>query len=358
MPPKRKLKTALQNVLADSKRRKVEDQKTKVRADMMERQKQNAMYGGRRQKKLKTCPQGQDSVSTAIRHTKPLIVCNEKDRVLLVGEGNFSFAASLVHLFYMHGAEHLTATCFDSKEVLYEKYGDEAKENIDTITTMGGTILFDVDATKIDKHQRIGQNRYSKIIFNFPHAGKGIKDEQRNIESNQALLSGFFKAASALLTHKHNPIDTKDNDDAELTSKTQAAKARPDGQLELDGEVYVTMKTGKPYDDWKVKFVAKWTGVMGMKTSMPFDPHAFPGYCHRRTIGFKDGMSMANNEEILKANPRTCVFVHKHVIERRVEHAKQGKRLAAKNRQSGKHRKLEADSDDEAIDRDRRAQGN
>ncbi|KAI8067033.1 hypothetical protein BC940DRAFT_274196 [Gongronella butleri] len=297
------------------------------------------MYGGRRQKRQKTqhlqvgkeddVDDDNDDNQKKTRVVRPKIICTEEDRVLLVGEGNFSFAAALVQLYYLAGAERLTATCYDSEEVLYEKYGDEAKQHIETIRTMGGTVLFDIDATKMDKMRALNRQKYTKIIFNFPHAGKGIKDEHRNIESNQLLLTDFFKAATPLLTGTAVASDAS------------------------TGEIYVTMKTGKPYDDWKIKFVAKWTGLLGLQTSEPFDPAAYPGYSHRRTIGFKEGMSKANNEEIIKANPRTFIFVPKFVIDKQVERAKEGKKLAKKNRQTGKHKKLasvhanDSDSGDE-----------
>jgi 25S rRNA (uracil2634-N3)-methyltransferase len=44
--------------------------------------------------------------------------------------------------------------------------------------------------------------------------------------------------------------------------------------------------------------------------SWEFDPALYPGYAHRRTIGFKDGVSKKGNEEIVgrKGMARTWEF--------------------------------------------------
>jgi 25S rRNA (uracil2634-N3)-methyltransferase len=44
--------------------------------------------------------------------------------------------------------------------------------------------------------------------------------------------------------------------------------------------------------------------------SFEFVPAAYPGYSHRRTIGWREGKSFANNEEILgrKGKARTWEF--------------------------------------------------
>lgn len=47
-------------------------------------------------------------------------------------------------------------------------------------------------------------------------------------------------------------------------------------------------------------------GQLQLKASYKFLPQDFPGYTHRRTTGFKEGLSAACNEEIISHNPRTC----------------------------------------------------
>ncbi|KAI9308159.1 hypothetical protein BJ944DRAFT_196448 [Cunninghamella echinulata] len=328
MPPKKKLKSALNKVLYETEIRKIEQQKQQKREELKSKQKQNVILKSHGIKKKSG--NKNDPLLKRPKHLK--ITVDEYDRVLLIGEGNFSFARSLVNQYYLLGAEKLVATCFDSQEVLYEKYGEEVKENIETIEAMGGTVLYDIDATKLEKYKAITQHHYTKIIFNFPHVGKGIKDEQRNVQSNQQLLLNFFKSATPLLAIKEeNP------------------KKR-------DGEIIVTLKTIKPYDQWKVKFVAKWTGELTIKSSIPFVPTDYPGYCHRRTIGFKEGLSKSENEEILKSDPKIYIFVRNYVMEKEIEKSKKGKKLASSKNHQQKKRKRnnKNDSDSDSGDDDAR----
>ncbi|PGG98071.1 hypothetical protein AJ80_09589 [Polytolypa hystricis UAMH7299] len=53
------------------------------------------------------------------QQNRPLIPFQESDRILLVGEGDFSFALSLAT---HHKCRNLLATCYDAGNTLYEKY--------------------------------------------------------------------------------------------------------------------------------------------------------------------------------------------------------------------------------------------
>ncbi|RAL05647.1 25S rRNA (uracil2634-N3)-methyltransferase [Aspergillus ibericus CBS 121593] len=53
------------------------------------------------------------------KNQRPVVPFGRKDRILLVGEGDFSFARSLV---LQHHCKNVIATCYDSKETLYDKY--------------------------------------------------------------------------------------------------------------------------------------------------------------------------------------------------------------------------------------------
>ncbi|KAG0208421.1 hypothetical protein BGX33_006249 [Mortierella sp. NVP41] len=241
------------------------------------------------------------------------------DTILLVGEANFSFAKSLA-LEILNRGDTITATTLDTFTTMTEKYID-AQENVKELEDAGATVLFEVDATKLSKIKSFKGKRFSKIVFNFPHAGTilflrfrliqrtvialrpmplrqsrtnhetwfsivgaGIKDQDRNVVSNQKLLRSFFESATPYLA------------DTDLGDK----KA---------GEIHVTMKTGLPYDLWNIKRLAAGTGLLGNKTSFPFKPEQYPGYEHRRTIGFKEGVSQGENVEILNKSPKTFVFV-------------------------------------------------
>ncbi|KAG0253539.1 hypothetical protein DFQ27_007350 [Actinomortierella ambigua] len=235
--------------------------------------------------------QQQQKQSTATTNSKkrlPPSPFSEKDSVLLIGEANFSFAKSLI-LHVLHRGDQVVATTLDREEVMQEKYGD-GDDHVREVQEAGATVLFGVDGTKLDECKALKGKRFSKIVFNFPHAGAGIKDQDRNVLSNQKLLQAFFESAASFLT------------DPELGDK------KP-------GEILVTIKTGNPYDLWNIKRLAVGTGLLGNKTSFPFHTELYPGYEHRRTIGFKDGVSQAGNAEIVSKKPKTYVFVKRSVKE-------------------------------------------
>ncbi|KAF7732751.1 hypothetical protein EC973_000023 [Apophysomyces ossiformis] len=291
-PKKKKLKSALQNVLASANASNIK--KHKLAAQEKQRKNTQKKKSGGQQQQQRHRQQSQALYST--------------DTILLIGEGNFSFARSLVENHLTEGAEQLTATCYDSEDVLYEKY-EEARENIEIIRSLGGTVLFGIDGTQLSKHKQFKNQTYSRIIFNFPHAGAGIKDQDRNVRANQELLRRFFVSAAELLSS--------------------------------EGEIRVTIKTCKPYDLWAIRGLAKTSGL-AVKTAVPFDPSDFPGYEHRRTLGFKEGLSKSGNEEILQSDPKTYIFVPKAVMQDEIEKSAQG----MKQEKNTKKRKHE-DSDEE-----------
>ena len=96
------------------------------------------------------------------------------DRILLIGEGNFSFARALV----MHpppGLEsfppvNVTATTYDTEARCCEKYSD-AREIVRTLRDKGVEVLFEVDATRLEKCPALKGRRWNRVVWNFPHVG-------------------------------------------------------------------------------------------------------------------------------------------------------------------------------------------
>ena len=131
-----------------------------------------------------------------------------------------------------------------------------AQENLDLLSDYEATLCFSVDATLLNRHFK--SKKFHKIIFNFPHLGHGIKDQDRNIRAHQLFLHSFLKSA-------------KD-------------------QLNLDGCIYVTLKTGLPYDEWNIKKQAQMVGLATLN-SFAFNPPDYEGYEHRRTIEFQERVS-------------------------------------------------------------------
>ena len=97
------------------------------------------------------------------------------DKILLIGEGDFSFAhalavdppAQLQHL----PPQNITATAYDSEEECLTKYAD-AQEKINALRVKGVRIIFGVDATKLEKVSQLKGKQWDKVVWNFPHAGR------------------------------------------------------------------------------------------------------------------------------------------------------------------------------------------
>jgi 25S rRNA (uracil2634-N3)-methyltransferase len=152
------------------------------------------------------------------------------------------------------------------------------------------------------------------IFFSFCNIGLGIKDQDRNIVANQKLLNGFFDAAEPLLTTAAK-VEIPAN-------KTESRQVEED--IVPDGEIHVTMKTCTPYNLWGIKSLVKAKGVLAVCGTSPFYTDDFPGYEHRRTLGFKEGLSKGANAEILSSDPKRYMFVRKEVMDSENEKAIKG----------------------------------
>ncbi|ORY80022.1 hypothetical protein BCR37DRAFT_340558, partial [Protomyces lactucae-debilis] len=192
---------------------------------------------------------------------KALIPFKRQDRILLLGEGNFSFAASLAQ-HHLDDASLLVATSFDTAEEVRAKYAD-GEEQISIVTDCGGAVLHGIDATRLaeqsarlckDFSRRLGIEtlKFDTVLFNFPHVAAGIKDQDRNIVANQTMLRDFFKDVPHVLNE--------------------------------GGSIAVSLALGKTYERWNLKGLAKDAGLQ-LARSGQFVGAAFPGYEHRRTSG-------------------------------------------------------------------------
>ncbi|NXR11336.1 FDXA1 protein, partial [Semnornis frantzii] len=112
-------------------------------------------------------------------------------RVLLLGEGNFSFAASLCGA----AGTCLVATCYESEEEACGREG--AAENIRRLREGGAEVLFSVDCTKLKDYFLPGKRRFDCIYFNFPHCGR-----KAGVVKNRELLAHFFHSSAEVLTEE------------------------------------------------------------------------------------------------------------------------------------------------------------
>lgn len=189
------------------------------------------------------------------------------ERILLVGEGNFTFARALCkHV----GGAGVYASSLDSEADLRQKYRDEKQCRSEIEETLGGTCLTGVDGTRLHKAKEF-RGAFRKIVFNFPHLGSGEKDVETSIGQHRQLMAAFFASAVKCLDPKQESF------------------------------IHVALKTGEPYKSWKVVQTARAAcPELELKTAVPFMPSAWEGYEHRRTAGFSEKFSLRDSEELAK----------------------------------------------------------
>nr|GMC51685.1 heavy metal-associated isoprenylated plant protein 41-like [Ipomoea batatas] len=117
----------------------------------------------------------------------------DERKILLVGDGDFSFSLCLANSF--GSASNILASSLDSYDEVTKKYKD-AKSNLEKLQHLGATILHGVDAIKMKLHTDLRMRKFDRIIFNFPHAGfHGKEDNVRLIQyvliCNDFIITGI-----------------------------------------------------------------------------------------------------------------------------------------------------------------------
>ncbi|NXF35544.1 FDXA1 protein, partial [Nyctibius bracteatus] len=112
-------------------------------------------------------------------------------RVLLLGEGNFSFAASLCGA----AGTHVVATCYESEEEVRGR--GRAAESIRRLRETGAEVVFSVDCTKLKDYFLPEKREFDCIYFNFPHCGR-----KAGVVKNRELLARFFHSSAEVLTEE------------------------------------------------------------------------------------------------------------------------------------------------------------
>ena len=160
--------------------------------------------------------------------------------VLSCGDGDFSFSLAIARMLFSeyevrdpnvkNEVPILIASSYESEETLVRVYpgiGDTIKE----LKDLGANVLFEVDATKINKNMKHifhgNENKlFDRIIWNFPCTaiGNGQDGQNQQMEENKELVRKFVRKASKLLTK--------------------------------DGEIHMCHKTKPPYNQWKIEEAA------------------------------------------------------------------------------------------------------
>lgn len=245
-------------------------------------------------------------------NTKGLMPFNKygNDKVLLIGEGDFSYAKSLVLQNFIQ-PENLIATSFDSFEELINKY-ENANEIIEELKNLGVTVMHEIDGTNLLKSLKLNPNKIKRgkhndsndvskvkklklfkdygnlnyIMFNFPHNGKGIKDVDRNIRDHQRLMLLFFKNCQQLFDVINSDTISGYNTSSSVNSSSFSSM----------GKIIISMFEGEPYHSWGIKILGKSQGWK-VERSGKFDWSMFPEYHHRRTTSMKDTTKPASERD-------------------------------------------------------------
>ncbi|MED6131693.1 hypothetical protein PIB30_012132 [Stylosanthes scabra] len=176
---------------------------------------------------------------------------SSRQRILLVGEGDFSFSLSLATAF--GSAHNLVATSIDSHENIVKKYSNGIS-NVRELEERGCLVLYGVDAKEMSQHFFLKTQRFDRIVYNFPHVGFLYPENSYcQIQLNKRLVKGFLSNAKILI--------------------------RKEG-----GEIHVTHKEGDPYSKWDLVKKAEKRGLV-LQQVVPFFKDDYPGYDNKRAHG-------------------------------------------------------------------------
>ncbi|KAL9682176.1 hypothetical protein QQ045_013969 [Rhodiola kirilowii] len=176
--------------------------------------------------------------------TSPVMLVERKiqdycssQKILLVGEGDFSFSACLARAF--GSATNMVATSLDSEAYLRSNYKN-AMDNIFLLRMRGSKVFHEVDATDIKNHKMIKDLRFNRIIYNFPHAGH-FSNTNSARRKNQKLVRLFMENSVKI--------------------------------IEESGEIHIRHKSNPFFLQWNLKGLASQAGLVLIK-EVPFDANS------------------------------------------------------------------------------------
>lgn len=140
--------------------------------------------------------------------------------------------------------------------------------------------LFNIDATQMQKSKALkAAGPFDIILFNFPHTGAGIKDQDRNVIAHQKLLVAFFQSCLHSVSVPRKVLQNSGG-------KKYCHVMKPT-LLSNSGKIVVSLFDGLPYSLWDIKGLARKCGLSTV-ASHKFEWSSFPGYKHRLTGGQGD----------------------------------------------------------------------
>ncbi|KAL8469601.1 hypothetical protein ACS0TY_032448 [Phlomoides rotata] len=179
---------------------------------------------------------------------------SSRHKILLVGEGDFSFSASLARAF--GNASNMVATSLDTEEPnavdLAIKH-PSAAANVVLLKEKGCSVIHGVGASTMRYHHLLSYKKFDRIVFNFPHAGFLTSEHNSTqIRCHQHLVRDFLKNAY------------------EMVSDT--------------GEVHITHKTAYPFSAWRIEELGEEAGFLLVEKAY-FCIWDYPGYENKRGAG-------------------------------------------------------------------------
>ncbi|XP_047547192.1 ferredoxin-fold anticodon-binding domain-containing protein 1 isoform X2 [Lutra lutra] len=191
-------------------------------------------------------------------------------RLLLVGEGNFSFAAALSET--LDACTRVTATCLQrSADVAGNPV---ARENLQRLRERGTEVRFGVDCTQLADAFKPQHREFDRIYFNFPHCGR-----KAGVAKNRELLAKFFQSCKDVLANE---------------GEVHVALCRGQGGTPAD----------KPrrewHDSWQVVAMAALGGFI-LSDVHPFGCEAVPGY---KCTGYRDFLAAPSCHPIKTINEK------------------------------------------------------
>lgn len=179
-------------------------------------------------------------------------------RILTVGDGDFSFSLSVARL-RLQGGSVLVSSSHESEESVRSTYPN-AGVILGDLERLGAHVFHGVDATDLGATRGLEMFReegFDVIIWNFPCVGAARKSDDgqvSEISRNQDLLRTFFRSAQAFLGR--------------------------------GGEIHVTHKTIEPFSWWGIVQLATESGLTHIG-SVAFDRCLYPGYINRKVLDKK-----------------------------------------------------------------------
>ncbi|XP_031104704.1 uncharacterized protein LOC116009722 isoform X1 [Ipomoea triloba] len=174
---------------------------------------------------------------------------SNRHKILLVGEGDFSFSASLAAAF--GSASNITATSLDSERGLWKVY-DRAVYNIGELMRKGCKVIHGVNAAAMDSHPSLKGLTFDRIIFNFPFAVISKKSKKSRPRPHRVLVKAFMRAAREMICE--------------------------------NGEIHITQRTDGILGELKIEFIAfqQWLELVGVDD---FNVSDYPGYSPKWETG-------------------------------------------------------------------------